>query len=142
MRKVMITLLWIAVVGWMWAIFALSALPQEDVPPAGAVFPDYINHGAAYLLLAFVLFMALKRSWRFGFAITSGVVVGLCLIFGLINEINQISVPGRHFSLWDLLADGVGAALVFLVLLLLQKSGNRGMHIYNLLAGQSQSPDV
>ena len=139
MRKVLLFLCWVAAVCWMWAIFELSALPQEEVPPAGTVFPDFINHGIAYLLLAFLLFMALKRTWRFKFATASIVIVGWCLIFGLINEINHISVPGRYFSLWDLLADGVGAALPFLVLLLLQKSGNRGKQLYSLLAGQSQS---
>ncbi len=138
MRKGIIFLSWFAAVGWMWAIFYLSALPQEEVPRSGTLLPDYINHGAAYLLLAFLLFLALQRTWRCKLTTTFGVIVGWCLVFGLINEINQINVLGRHFSLWDLLADGVGAAMLFLVLLLLQKTGNKGKRLYSLLEGHSQ----
>jgi VanZ family protein len=138
MRKGIIFLCWLAAVGWMWAIFYLSALPEEEVPRAGTLMPDYINHGAAYLLLAFLLFIAWQRTWRCSFTITFGVIVGWCLVFGLINEINQLHVPTRHFSLWDLLADGVGAAMLFPVLIALQKAGNTGKRLYSLLVGNSQ----
>ncbi len=137
-RKGIISLCWLAVAGWIWVIFYLSALPEEEVPRAGILMPDYINHGAAYFLLAFLLFLALQRTWRCSFTIAFGVIVGGCLVFGLINEINQLHVPTRHFSLWDLLADGVGAAIPFLILLALQKAGNKGKKLYSLLGGNSQ----
>jgi VanZ family protein len=137
MRKGIIILCWLATAGWMWAIFYFSALPAEEVPRAGTLMPDYINHGAAYLLLAFLLFLAWQRTWRSSFTTAFGVIVGWCLVFGLINEINQLHVPTRHFSLWDELADGVGAAILFLVLLALRKAGNIGKQLYSLLEGNS-----
>jgi VanZ family protein len=136
MRKGIVFLCWLSAIGWMWAIFYLSALPEEEVPQAGTLVPDYINHAAAYLLLAFFLFIALQRTVRCSFSIAFGMIVGWCLIYGLVNEINQhYSTITRHFSLWDLLADGVGAGLLFLSLLVLQKAGNRGRQIYFLLEG-------
>ena len=39
--------------------------------------------------------------------------------------------------MWDVLADGVGVVILFLLLLALQKAGSRGKRIYFLLAGSS-----
>ena len=135
MGRGIVFLCWLPAVAWMWAIFYLSALPKEEVPRAGTLMPDYINHGAAYLLLAFLLFIALQRTWRCSFSIAFAVIVSWCLLFGLINEINQSHTLTRHFSLWDLLADGVGAAMLFLFLLALQKAGSKGKRVYSLLEG-------
>lgn len=118
----------------MWAIFYFSILPQEEVPQAGTLMPDYINHAAAYLLLAFLLFIALQHTWRRSFTTAFGAIVGCCLLFGLGNEFSQYYIStNRHFSLWDLLADGVGAGLLFLFLLALQKAGSKGKQLYSLL---------
>jgi VanZ family protein len=139
MRKGIIFLCWLAAIGWMWAIFYLSALPAEEVPRAGTLMPDYINHGASYLLLAFLLFIAWQRTWRCSFSTAFGLIVGWCLIFGLGMEFAQKYLTiTRHFSLWDLLADVVGAAMLFLVLLALKKAGSIGKHLYSLLDGNSR----
>jgi VanZ family protein len=138
MKKLMVFLCWLAAAGWTWAIFYLSTLPAGEVPQAGTVMPDYINHGAAYGLLAFLLFLAWQRTRRSRLAIIFGVIVGWCLVFGLGMEFAQkYLTTTRHFSLWDLLADGVGAAILFLVLLALQKAGNTGKRIYSFLVGNS-----
>ncbi|MFC1966550.1 VanZ family protein [Chloroflexota bacterium] len=127
MKKGIIFLCWLAAAGWMWAIFYLSTLPEGEVPRAGTLMPDYINHGAAYLLLAFLLSLALQRTWRCSFITTFVVIVGWCLVFGLGMEFAQKYLTAtRHFSLLDLLADGIGAAMLFLVLLALQKARNMG----------------
>jgi len=139
MRKGIILLCWLAAAGWMWAIFYLSTLSEAEVPRAGTLFPDYINHGAAYLLLAFILLVGWQRTWRSSCTTAFGVIVGMCLIFGLGMEFAQkYLTTTRHFSLWDLLADGVGAAILFLVLLALRKTGNVGKKLYSLLMGNSQ----
>ncbi len=139
MRKGIIFLCWLAAVGWIWAIFYLSVLPAKEVPRVGTLMPDYINHGAAYLLLAFLLLLAWRRTWRCSFTTAFGVVVGWCLMFGLGMEFAQkFLTTTRHFSLWDLLADGVGATMLFLGLLALRKAGNMGKQLYSLLMGNSQ----
>ncbi len=139
MRKGIISLCWLAAVGWIWAIFYLSVLPAKEVPRVGTLMPDYLNHGAAYLLLALILFLAWQRTWRTSFTTAFAVIVGWCLIFGLGMEFAQkYLTTTRHFSLWDLLADGVGAAMLFLVLLALRKTGKIGKRLYSLLVGNSQ----
>ncbi len=40
--------------------------------------------------------------------------------------------------MWDVLADGAGVVILFLLLLALQKSGRKGKRIYFLLAGRSR----
>ncbi len=101
--------------------------------------PDYINHGAAYLLLALLLFVAWQRTLRSSFATAFGVIVGWCLVLGLGMEFAQkYLTASRQFSLWDLLADGVGAVVLFLFLLALQRAGNTGKRLYSLLGGRSQ----
>ena len=139
MRKGIIFLFWLAAVGWMWAIFYLSTLSQEEVFRPGTLLPDYINHGVAYFLLTFLLFLAWQRTWRSKFTTTFGLIVGWCLVLGLGMEFAQkYLTTSRQFSLWDLLADGVGASMPFLALLVLQKAGNKGKKVYSLLAGNSE----
>ena len=139
MRKGIVFLCWLTVAGWMWGIFYLSRMPEQEVPRVGTLMPDYINHGAAYFLLAFLLFLAWQRTWHRSFAIGFGVIVSGCLVFGLGIEFAQrYLTTTRQFSLWDLLADGVGAAMLFLVLLALRNAGNIGRQFYSLLVGNSQ----
>jgi VanZ family protein len=139
MGKGIIFLCWLPAVAWMWAIFYLSALPEKEVPRIGTLMPDYINHGAAYLLLAFLLFIALQRTWHCGFFTAFALIVGWCLLYGLGNEFNQhYTTVDRHFSLWDLLADGVGAAMLFLFLLALQKASSKRKASIFFLGGNSR----
>ena len=139
MNKGSISLCWLAVAGWMWGIFYLSCMPEQEVPRVGTLMPDYINHGAAYFLLAFLLFLAWQRTWHRSFTIGFWVIVSWCLVFGLGMEFAQkYLTTTRQFSLWDLLADGVGAAMLFLVLLALRKAGKTGKQLYSLLVGNSQ----
>jgi VanZ family protein len=88
--------------------------------------------------LAFLLFIALQHIWRSGLAVAFVVVVGWCLLFGLGMEFAQKYLTvSRHFSLWDWLADGVGAGLLFLFLLALQKAGSKGKQLYSFVAGET-----
>ena len=136
MRRGLIVLSWILVVGWMGAVFYLSCQEEADVPRAGTIMPDYVNHGAAYFLLAFLLFIALQRTRHSRLVLSFVAVVGWCLIFGLGMEYAQKHLTDtRHFSLTDLLADGVGATLAFLVLLALSKSAGKGRKLYAFLTG-------
>jgi len=136
MRKRIVFIYWFFVIGWMGTIFYLSTIPAGRVPQAGTLMPDYLNHAAAYFILAFFLFIALQHTKRCSFSIAFSIIIGSSLIYGLSNEIVQhYSTITRHFSLWDLLADVVGAGLLFLFLLILQKVGNRGRQIYFHLEG-------
>jgi VanZ family protein len=136
LRRGLIVLSWILVVGWMGAVFYLSCQEEPDVPRAGTLMPDYVNHGAAYFLLAFLLFIALQRTRRTSLTIAFAAVVGWCLIFGLGMEFAQKHLTDtRHFSLMDWAADGVGAVVACVSLLALSKAGDKGRRVYALLTG-------
>ncbi len=120
--------------GWAAGIFYLSCQEAPDVPRAGTIFPDWVNHGASYGLLALLTFIALQRTRRTAFAASSIAAVGWCLVFGIGMEYAQKYLTDtRHFDLWDWLADGVGAALACLAMLILSKAGDQGQRLYVLL---------
>ncbi|MBM4462365.1 MAG: hypothetical protein FJ012_03375 [Chloroflexi bacterium] len=127
MKKWITVSFWLLSAAWMWAIFQLSVLENQEVPSGGTLMPDYVNHGLAYLLLALLLFIALRRTVRCSFYTAFGAIVGCCLLFGLGMEFAQKHLTEtRHFSLWDWMADGAGPTGLFLCLRGLQKAGRSG----------------
>lgn len=111
---------------WMGLIFFLSHKPSDDLPKD---FPNWIDqvlaifqphedkvvHMGVYFFLGVFSYPSYIRH-----AFTTA---GICFIYGLLDEIHQLYVPGRHFDLWDWAADCVGLciAYVFFHLLLAKK---------------------
>lgn len=98
-------------VGVALVIAAASFVPGSASGAAGgAVGPvgvDKLLHVAGYAVLAVAVLAALRvRSLT---AVLAAVV--LVTAFGGVVELLQGPVPGRSVSLWDLVADGVGALL-------------------------------
>lgn len=74
---------------------------------------DKIVHGVVFAALASLIYMATGRPL---------LAVVLASLYGLSDELHQATVPGRIASVWDWLADTVGAVLgVGLLWLLLLK---------------------
>jgi VanZ family protein len=69
---------------------------------------DSILHFLSFALLAWLLCLGYKRSFRHPFPIFK--IVSLSFLYGLLIELIQKFLPYRSFSLWDLLADGLGIA--------------------------------
>lgn len=77
---------------------------------------DKLGHALAFVLLSFLSHI----SWpdrRFGWRHALPLIV-----YGVFLECAQYFIPGRFFSLWDIVADGAGIALYLLVSLLLFRS--------------------
>lgn len=98
---------------WAIMIFSLSSIPGTKLPLY--FFPgfDKVVHIIEYAILAFL--------WCRVFRNNIFLTVILCVFFGLIDEIHQLYVPMREFSLLDLSADMLGCILGALCLLLLRK---------------------
>jgi len=85
---------------------ALTPIPdllQENVN-------DKLGHALAFVLLAFLVHAGWPNvpfSWRHGVPL---------IAYGLFLECAQYYVPGRFFSLWDILADAAGIGLYLLLL--------------------------
>lgn len=149
MKKWMLALRWGLVVVWMGIIFALSATPvekswelsgsiadkiavsdssdEEDQREEGELsFKDKVNilvrkgaHMAEYFILCGLLLWALVGTIRKDkVALYSAIVVSI--VYAGIDELHQLTVPGRTGNIMDVLVDSLGVlALVIAYKLLM-----------------------
>ncbi len=83
-------------------IFYFSSLPAKNLPSG---VPDYFFHPLEYMVLTFFFFRILpepltRKSIAWGLAIL--------LLLALLDESHQYFVPGRLFSMKDILYDSLG----------------------------------
>lgn len=85
---------------WMVVIFILSSIPGSVFPKIPFPGFDKLVHLMEYGILGFLWAKA------FNSKITLTILIGI--IFGIFDEIHQIFIPFREFSILDLLFDGIG----------------------------------
>ncbi len=95
---------------YMAVIFYVSSGPVG--PGIAGELPDWLLHGAAYLMLYLLVFWAVHEGAH-PFPGRGGYVLPLLLtvLYGLSDEFHQSFVPARDASARDLIADAVGALL-------------------------------
>ena len=128
---------WVPTVLWMGVIFFLSTLPESATPGRG-ILSDKVCHAGEYFILAFLILFALQRTTRASFFTSFWITLVWGIVYGLSDEIHQLYVPTRQFSVGDMAADACGVMVLFLILWVLQKSGERGAAIYRLFAGKEE----
>ena len=128
---------WVPTVLWMGVIFFLSALPESATPGRG-ILPDKVCHAGEYFILAFLILFALQRTTQARFSASFWITLAWVAVYGLSDEIHQLYVPTRQFEVGDLIADVCGVMVLFFILWVLQRSGERGAEIYRLLAGKER----
>jgi VanZ family protein len=103
----------------MAVLFAASSASDTSAVPA--VFSDTLLHLGGYAALGLTVFRALADA-RFEHVTPARAVAAvlLCILYGVSDEFHQSFVPGRTPDVKDLVADGAGAALGTLALLLLK----------------------
>ncbi|HII14898.1 MAG TPA: VanZ family protein [Nanoarchaeota archaeon] len=103
------------------AIFYFSSMPNP--PSAGMAFLllDKLEHAFEYFILAMLLLRALKH-----YIVKHPYVLSVAItaLYGVSDEIHQLFVPGRVFSVYDIIADAVGASVI-LVFYVLEKKMNK-----------------
>lgn len=105
-------------VGYCALVFFLSshAIPA---PVAQYVVKggDLVIHATEYGILAFLLYRLFSRETAVFFRKYTYRISWLFAVFyGLSDEIHQYFVPSRFMSMWDVLADAVGATLVLVII--------------------------
>lgn len=99
------------VLAYCLLIFWLSAQSDLDVYSPFAV-PDKLAHLLEYAGLGFLLMRWLTAPLAVdAFVSRLPLVFVLATLYGLSDELHQLTVPGREFSWMDLVADGAGAYL-------------------------------
>ena len=102
--------LWGPVVLLMTAIFIASSIPDIGQLPGG--MSDKSGHSIAYGVLGGLLLRALAAgrlrgiTWR-----AASTAVLAAVLYGMSDEWHQSFVPGRTADRYDILADGIGAAV-------------------------------
>ncbi len=136
-KRITLILCWIPTAGWMGVIFFLSTLPESATPGRG-ILPDKVCHAGEYFILAFFILFALQRTTWVRFSSSFWITLAWSAVYGLSDEIHQLYVPTRQFEAGDLVADVCGVMVLFFILWVLQRSGERGAEIYRLLAGKER----
>ena len=106
-----------------WTIlFIATTLPVESIPTFA--ISDKIHHLGAYFILSALLYLTLiyQRKSKTLFMNAPSATILLASIYGALDEIHQIFVPGRFADILDWLADFGGTLLgVLLISYLIKK---------------------
>lgn len=70
---------------------------------------DKLIHLVVFAGLGYLIIRAFKKNhWNSGKYMWA---IGLVALYGISDEIHQYWVPGRHFSIFDMIADALGGVL-------------------------------
>lgn len=100
----------------VWAAFLFFLSSQSTLPVSLHSGLDKVAHFGAYTVLgAFLAHAAL----RLGLPILLALFVGMC--YGATDELYQSTVPGRHASVGDWIADALGVIAGVLFVLIVHR---------------------
>ncbi len=114
--------------GWLVLIFLSSEVPARGGGGTRlTAFVLNLGHAALYGVLAALALAGLPRAARTPITATARwAVVAAVTACGLLDEVHQRLVPGRDFSVLDLVTDAVGAAAAVGLLAHLQRPAGAG----------------
>jgi VanZ family protein len=121
----------VPVIAWAIVIFISSSIPSESIPNIKVPGFDKLVHFGIFFVFAALTHRAIKHQSSFPFIARHDIVftIGFTALYGLLDEIHQVFVPGRNPSVMDLMADALGACLYIGVAQLLKvyraKGGDR-----------------
>lgn len=112
---------WILTALYWAGIFTLTHLPPKAVHvPTGR---DKVIHLGVYGILGILLFAALRAS-RWSLRQTAIGVLGMGMVYGIIDELTQLFV-GRSADIADWLADLAGIATAVIICTLVEAVGSK-----------------
>lgn len=100
---------WLSVGACLAAMFVFSSIPGKDIPLL--LTPQaFMYHFGMYGLLGYLFFRALRQT-NAGFSAKKIIIISSLfgLLYGVGDEVHQIFVPNREFSVLDLLINGLGS---------------------------------
>lgn len=106
---------------WVLLLTATS-LPANDIPALGLY--DKFYHLGAYTVLSFLLSLTLifQRKSKFLFEKAGVAAIVISSVYGALDEIHQLFVPGRSAEILDWTADLIGACIgVYIIYLMIKR---------------------
>ena len=106
---------------WILLLTATS-LPAADLPSIGTI--DKVNHLVAYFGLSVLLNLCLLFQLKYVTLYKKAFLLAflIVILYGALDELHQMFIPGRSAEVLDWTADAVGALLgVILVFKLVKK---------------------
>lgn len=115
-RRLRVAALWLPPLLLMGLIFALSAMPSDNVDRGPLVFlARKLAHFGEYALLMALWWRALRT--RLSVRKAVGLAFVISIVYAASDEIHQLSVQGRAGAPRDVLIDTIGAATVAALIL-------------------------
>jgi len=112
-------LLWLPLIGYLVAIFLLSAQRPNRLKPFS--YPNLL-HIVEYFILALLMFRVVNMGFRRKIGVRSStLVVCFSLLYAISDEFHQSFVPGRYPDPWDVLSDFIGIVVGLLAIFAFQR---------------------
>ncbi len=100
-------------IAWAVALFTQSSIPGTHIPDWDFLSHDKVIHFFIYVVFAFAANRAIRHQTRFPLLAHHHYVFTLLLValYGASDELHQYFVPSRTCSVYDWIADSLGAVL-------------------------------
>lgn len=129
---------WIPPAGWALFIWLTSSLSLGGVggSSVAAVFATNLLHAFEFGVLALLLVPLARRSegWVVLDRATVGTIGGVAIAYGVLDEIHQAFVRGRHSSPFDVLTDAVGVFCTLKIVLYVSDHEATGRGLWGRLS--------
>ncbi|MFN0157791.1 MAG: VanZ family protein [Bacteroidota bacterium] len=114
---------------WALAIYISSSIPTIDLPTVDVPSFDKAVHFFIFFMLAAFTHRAIRFQNKIPLFSSHHVLstVLFVVIYGFADEFHQYFVPGRNPSIFDLVADAVGAFLYLGIFMLLRYRRSRSV---------------
>ncbi|MBI4811642.1 MAG: VanZ family protein [Ignavibacteriales bacterium] len=105
-------------IGWALLIFIGSSIPSRYIPSYKVFTYDKLIHISLFLIFGLLVYRAIEPRIKKDFFSWGRVFfsISVVILYGVLDEMHQGSVPGRTLEIWDAVADTVGGVLAALVI--------------------------
>lgn len=101
---------WIPVFLYAGLIFYVSSIPGSEVPTIGIDLSPI--HIPEFYILSYLLFRALKTNNGDKPLTSAFLAIIISTMYGILDEIHQLFVSGRIFSIYDILLNLMGSLII------------------------------
>jgi len=100
---------WLPVFLYVVLIFYISSIAAPELPITGIDMS--LVHIPEFFILSYLIFRALSKEkmnpWN-----TFALAIAISTLYGVTDEIHQLFVPGRYFSIFDIIFNFIGSSLI------------------------------